>query len=45
MEHIPQLGLSDLHRETGIKENKNHPGFLIFKGENISDLMKSGLET
>ncbi|WP_027066755.1 AraC family transcriptional regulator [Maribacter sp. Hel_I_7] len=42
MEHIPQLGLSDLHRETGIKENKNHPGFLIFKGENISDLMKSG---
>ena len=42
MEHIPQLGLSDLRRETGIKENKNHPGFLIFKAENISDLMKSG---
>ena len=42
MEDIPQLGITELYKETGIKENKNHPGFIIFKAENVSDLMKSG---
>ncbi|WP_339714713.1 AraC family transcriptional regulator [uncultured Kriegella sp.] len=42
MEDIPQMGLPELHKETGIKENKNHPGFLIFKAENVSDYMISG---
>lgn len=42
MEDIPLIGLPELHKETGIKENKNHPGFLIFKAENVSDYMLSG---
>ncbi|WP_276168095.1 helix-turn-helix domain-containing protein [Zobellia alginiliquefaciens] len=42
MEDIPKMGLPELYKETGIKENKNHPGFLIFKAENVSNLIKSG---
>jgi AraC-like DNA-binding protein len=42
MNDIPQIGLPEFHKKTGIKENKNHPGFLIFKAEHVADYMISG---